>query len=460
MDHLEKVVVIGCSGAGAMAALSLRKLHAGLDITIIREPDEQGLLTRCATPYICCGAVMVEPSYKDDSMFTKQNIKLVNTRAEHVDNKNKNVTTTDGKIYDYDKLVLATGANPVFPSVPGIDLPGVFALRKSGDAVNIQHWMNVKRARSAVMLGAGPIGLEVAYLMASHGVRVYVVERLEHILQQVLDPDMSAPVERYVNDQHVELRLKQSLEQITGEREVNGVKLLSGECIPAQIVLISTGVKTNSQLARQAKLQMGALGLKVNKYLQTSDPDIYAGGDLIEYPHWVTGKSVVGQLRPNAVIAGRVIAKNILEAGVEYPGFINSFASKFFDKSIAGAGLTEQQALKEGIKAISAVQSSESMHSMMRGRKPYTVKLTFDKQNEQIIGGQIVSDSACPVKHIDLIATAMRGRLTALDMATLRCAGQPELSPDPGKEPIALAAMQVLDLLRMPDHTKKSENVL
>ena len=201
-------------------------------------------------------------------------------------------------------------------------------------------------------------------------------------------------------------------------------------------------------MAGQANLKMGQLGLSADKYLRTSDPNIYAGGDLIEYPHWVTGKPSVGQLRPNAVIAGRVIARNILGANIEYPGLINSFATKFFDQSVAGTGLTEQQALAEGIATVSGTSASASMHSMMRGRRPYTVKLIFEKATGKIIGGQIVSESDAAMKHIDVITAAMRGNLSALDLTTLRCAGQPELSPDPGKEPIARAAGEAYDALK------------
>lgn len=447
MHDIRRIVVIGCSGTGALAAMSLKKKRPDLEVTIIREPDERGLLTRCATPYICCGNVMVEPSYKDDAMFADQNIRLVNSRAEKLDHVAKKVTTADGTTYAYDTLVLATGATPVVPPVEGIGLPGVFALRKSGDAVDILNWLNTKRVRAAVLLGAGPIGVEIAYLAARHGIRIYVVEMLEHILPKALDPDMSAEVESYMQSHNVELRLRQRLEKIMGNDEIEGVALASGEQVEAQMALISVGVKPNTELAEQARLKIGSLGLAVNKYLQTSDPDIYAGGDLIEYPHWVTSRPTLGQLRPNAVIAGRVIASNILGANVEYPGLINSFATKFFDKAIAGTGLTEQQAIAEGMDVVSTKQSSASMHSMMRGRRPYTVKLLFEKESGRIIGGQIVSDSDCPVKHIDVITTAIRGRLTALDLATLRCAGQPELSPDPGREPIALAAGEAYHIL-------------
>jgi len=398
---------------------------------------------------------MVEPSYKDDVMFTDQNIHLVNSRAETLNRSRQEVTTADGNTYRYDILVLATGATPSIPPISGVRLPGVFTLRKSDDAVNILHWLNIKRVRGAILLGAGPVGVEIAYLAARHGIKIYVVEMLEHILPKALDPDMSAEVESYMQSHHVELRLKQRLEKITGTGKVEGVVLSSGETIDAQMVLISAGVKPNTELAEQAGLKMGKLGLDVNKYLQTSDPNIFAGGDLIEYPHWVTGKNVLGQLRPNAVIAGRVIARNILGANIEYPGLINSFATKFFDKAIAGTGLTEQQAAADGIEVVSAKQSSASMHSMIRGRRPYTVKLVFEKASGKVIGGQIVSDSDCPIKHIDVITVAIRGKLTALDLATLRCAGQPELSPDPGREPIALAAGQAYDMLARESDAKK-----
>ena len=440
MDKVGKVVVIGCSGAGALAARMLKNLEPSVDVTIIREEEEQGLLTRCATPYICFGHVLADPSYKDDSIFTKPGIKLVNVRAESIDRERKTVTTADGNNYPYDKLVLATGAKSTIPPISGTDLPGVFTLRTSGSAINILNWLNTHRVKSAVLVGGGAISVEIAYLAAQHGIKITLVEMLEHILPNALDPDMSEGVENYMKEQGIDLRLNEKVKTINGNGKVEGVLLASGEEIKADMVIICAGAEPRSELAKKAGLEMGKLGLKVNRYLQTSDPDIYSAGDLIEYPSFITGKPSRGQLRPNAVIGGRIAAKNILGHGIEYPPLVNSFATKFFDKSIAGTGITESEAKKEGIDVVSATQSSASKHSMMRGRKPYTVKLIFDKKDKRIIGGQIVSDSECPVKHIDTLAVAIRARWTALELATLRCAGQPELSPDPGMEPIALAA--------------------
>ncbi len=447
MDEVSKVVVIGCSGAGALAARMLKNLAPSVDVTIIREEEEQGLLTRCATPYICFGHVLADPSYKDDSIFTKPGINLVNVRAEKIDRERKTVTTADGKDYSYDKLVLATGARSIVPPISGTDLPGVFTLRTSDGAIDILNWLNTKRVKSAVFVGGGAISVEIAYLAKQHNIKVILVEMLEHILPNALDPDMSEGVESYMKEQGIDLRLSEQVKAINGENKVEGVLLASGEKIDADMVIICAGAEPRSELAKEAGLEMGKLGLKVNSYLQTSDPDIYSAGDLIEYPSYITGKPIRGQLRPNAVIGGRIIAKNILGRGIEFPPLINSFATKFFEKSIAGTGITESEAGNEGIEVVSAVQSSSSKHSMMRGRKPYTVKLVFDKKDRRIIGGQIVSDSECPVKSIDTIAVAIRAGWNALELATLRCAGQPELSPDPGMEPIALAAETIERML-------------
>ncbi len=443
MEQINKIVVIGCSGAGALAARMLKKLAPSLDVTIIREQEEKGLLTRCATPYIATGNVTVDASYKDDKIFTDPGIKLVNVKAVGIDKVSKKVTTADGMSYVYDKLVLATGASPMIFPIEGADLSGIFTLRTSGDAVNIFNWINSQRVKKMVLIGAGAIGLEIAYLSTQHGLKVTIVEKMENVMPGVLDVDMSEDLEKYILEKGVDLKCSQLVKAINGETQVQSVELSSGESIEAEMVVISGGVRPNTDLAKKAGLDIGEFGLKTNEYLQTSDPDIYAAGDLIEYKDFVTGRLSAGRLRPNAVIGGRLIAKNILGYRLEYPAFINSFATQFFDKSIAGAGITESYAAKNGIETIVARQGSISKHSMMKGRKPYTVKLVFDKESKKIIGGQIVSDSPAPVKHIDVIALAIRNEMTALDMSTIRCAGQPELSPDPGIEPLSLAAESV-----------------
>ena len=445
MKNNEKTVVVGCSGCGALAAMTIKRIDASRDVTIIREPNENGLLTRCATPYICCGDIMVDPSYKDDSMFTGRGIKLVSVSATGIDRKNKTVITSDGNKFKYDKLVLAMGAVPSVPPVKGVDLPGVFTLRTSDDAVAILNWINSERIKDVVLVGGGAIGVEEAYLLQQRGMGVTVVEMAGSLMTGVLDRDMSREIESYMKKNGINLKFNCKLSGIRGDKNVESVELDSGEVVDTRMVIISTGARCNASIAGDAGLELGKHGVRVNEYLRTTDPDIYAGGDIIEYDNHVTGKPGPGRLRPNAVIAGRVIAKNILGFKVKYPSFINSFSTKYFDKSIAGAGITEEEASRQGIETITAKQQSTSRHSMMRGRKPYIVKLVFNKKNHCLIGGQIISDSECPVRYIDVITVAIRCNLKIMDLTTLRLAGQPELSPDPGREPIALAAESAFD---------------
>lgn len=441
MSQAKKLVIIGCAGLGGPAAMMAKKLNPALDVTLIRE--EESFLTRCAVPYIAVGDATLEASVKDDAMFHSVGTKLVNVKAVGIDRKAKTVTTADGNVYPYDKLVLATGGMATVPKIQGVDLEGVFTVRTGRDAVNIHEWLEKRKIENVVVLGAGAIGMEMATLISGKGVKVTVVEMLNHVLPLSFDPDMSQEIERYLTEKGIDLRLKQTVTGIAGEGEVAAVELSSGENIDAGMLILAGGIRPRQELAEACGLEIGNLGLKVNKYLQTSDPDIYAGGDLIQYENLVTGKPTLGQIRPNAVIGGRVIAKNVLGYKVEFPRLLNSFATKLFDLSVASVGITESAAQEEGIEVQVARKEARSKHVMIEGGKPYTIKLIFDKNTKKIIGGQIVSYSEVSVRYIDVVALAIRCGLTALELATFRCAGHPELSPEPSAEPIALAAEDV-----------------
>jgi NADPH-dependent 2,4-dienoyl-CoA reductase/sulfur reductase-like enzyme len=438
MSKISKLVIIGCAGVGGPAAMTAKRMEPSLDVTLIRE--EENFLTRCAVPYISVEKATVEASVKDDGMFHAVGTKLVNVKATSIDRKEKTVTTAGGAVYPYDKLILATGGRAIVPPIPGVDLEGVFTICTSWDAVSIRDWINEKGARNAVVYGAGAVGLEMASVFAEKGLKVTMVIR-SYIGEKVgLDLDMSSELEKYFEDKGTVIRSKEVITKIEGEQEVEAVELSSGDKIETDMVILSAGVHPNVELAEDAGLEIGEYGLEVNEYLQTSDPDIYAGGNLIEYEHMVTRKPILAQMRPNAVIGGRIIAKNALGYKIKFPRLLNSFASKLFDKSIASVGVTEAIAKEEGFDILVTKQAAKSKHVMMEGGKPYTVKLIFDRDTKKVIGAQIIADDERSVRYIDVIALAIRNGWTALDLTTLRCAGQPELSPEPSAEPIAVAA--------------------
>ncbi|MBN1454921.1 MAG: FAD-dependent oxidoreductase [Methanomicrobia archaeon] len=438
MSKLQKLVIIGCAGMGGPAAMMTKRMDPSVDVTLLRE--EEHFLTRCAVPYIAVEHATVAASVKDDAMFHTAGVNLVKVPATSINRQEKTVTTADGAVYPYDKLILATGGKAIVPPIPGVDLEGVFTVRWSGDAEHIRNWIKEKRVRNAVVYGAGAVGLEMAYLIAQKGVNVTVVVR-SYIGRTVgLDTDMSRELENHIAEKGVVIRSRAVITRILGEKEVEAVELSTGETIAADMVIVALGVRPRAELAEAAGLDMGEYGVQVNEYLQTSDPDIYAGGDLIEYECEITRKPVLGQIRPNAVIGGRIAAKNILGYGIKFPRLLNSFAAKLFDKSIASVGITEAIAKEEGFDVFVAKKSAKSKHVMIEGGKPYTVKLLFDRTTKKVIGAQIVADDERSVRYIDVISVAIRNGWTALDLTTLRCAGQPELSPEPSAEPIALAA--------------------
>ena len=438
MAKINKLVIVGCAGFGGPGAMMAKKVDPSLDVTLIRE--EENFLTRCATPYISVERATVEASVKDDGMFNAVGTKLVNVKATSINRKEKTVTTADGEVYPYDKLLLATGGSAIVPPIPGVDLEGIFTLRTSRDAVNIRDWVNEKKAKNAVVYGAGATGLEMASVLTEKGLKVTMVVRSYLGRTVGLDTDMSSELQKHYEDKGVVIRSREVIEKIEGEKEVKAVVLSSGDKIETDMIILSVGVRPNIKLAEDAGLGIGEYGLEVNEYLQTSDPDIYAGGDLVEYEHMITKKSILGQIRPNAVIGGRIAAKNALGYKIKFPKLLNSFAAKLFDMSVASVGVTEAIAKVEGFDIFVAKQTAKSKHVMMEGGKPYTVKLIFDRDTKRVIGAQIIADDERSVRYIDVITLAIRNGWTALDLTTLRCAGQPELSPEPSAEPIAIAA--------------------
>ena len=387
-----------------------------------------------------------------DQMFADAGINLIIARAIHADGEKKKVTLSDGREIPYDKLLLGTGASPMVPPIEGCDLEGVFSLRSAPDAVNIKNFLEEENRRKLALVGAGFINLEVATLLASTKPDHYdvtVIELLGHPLPLMLDAEMAVQIQEYLVEKGFNMKMAQKVERILGHNgKVAGVELATGEKIEAEMVLLSIGVKQNLELAKDLGLEIGKFGVKVNKFLETSVPDVMAAGDCVAKQHFVTKRPVTGQLRGPAVIQGRLAAKRLAGYDIEFPGVMNNSVVKLFDKSIASVGLTEEMAKQEGFETISTTVNSRSKHGMIPGVKPWTLKLIFDKESQKLIGGQIISDSEAPVKEIDTVNALILGEKTIAELTTLMCAGNPDCSSEPSLEPITICAEQALQKLR------------
>ncbi len=398
------------------------------------------------------GLVTPESIVNPDTMFTNNNINLIIDKAKHIDAKGKKVELSDGREISYDKLILSTGASPFVPPIEGHDLKGVFTMRSLSDGEQIKSHLDEAKPQKLIFIGSGFISLEVASLLAATHPDTYdmtVIELLDRPLPLMIDRELGDEILSYFEEKGIKMLMGQKVERVLGyEGAVSGVELGGGKKIDADMVFMNVGARPNLELANEIGLDIGNYGIKVNRFLETSDPNILAAGDCVEKEHFITKRPVPGLLRGPAVIQGRLAAKRLAGFEIEFPGVLDNSACKLFDKSIASTGLTEGQAQKEGFDTVSATVTSRSKHGMIPEVKPWTLKLVFDKKTQRLIGGQIVSDAEAPAKEIDNINALILGGKSVSDLTTLMCAGNPDLSSEPSLEPITVAAEQALQKLR------------
>ncbi|MGM0425042.1 MAG: FAD-dependent oxidoreductase [Thermodesulfobacteriota bacterium] len=398
------------------------------------------------------GLATPESIVNPDQMFADNGIELIKDRVQEVDSKNKRVQLSQGRELEYDKLVLSTGSKPIIPPIPGSDLEGVFTLRSLADAERIREYMQEKNPKKLVLVGSGFISLESStLLLESHPTdfQAEVIEFLDQPLPLMLDSEMGEQVYGYLQEQGLSMRMGQKVEKILGQDGwVSKVELSTGEQVDADMVFLNVGAKPNLELAEKIGLEMGQFGIQVNEYLETSDPDILAGGDCVNNKHFITGKPTPIQLRGPAVIQGRYIAKRLAGYDFPFPGLLGNSMVRLFGKYISATGFTESAAKQEGFDPVCATVKSRSKHGMIPGVQPWQIKLVFDRASQRLLGGQIISDSEGPVKEIDTVNALILGHKTAQDLTTLMCAGNPDNSSEPSLEPISIAGEQALQKIR------------
>ncbi len=386
-----------------------------------------------------------------DKMLEGAGIGVVKGEVTRIDPVAKNVFVSGGDLFSYDKLYLATGASPIMPPIEGIDLDGVMTLRGLPDAEKIKSRIADKEVVNIVLIGAGFISMEIASLLAENMERklnITVVEFMNRTLPLMLDKDMADLVQSYLEDKGLGILTNQKAEKLLGRNgKVTGVLLGSGETLDADMVVVNVGARGNVELAEQIGLEMGRFGIKVNKYQETSDPDILAGGDCVEKINFITRKPTPGRLRGPAVMQGRLAAKRLAGYDVEFPGVLDAGGCKMFDMTVSATGLSEEHAAREGFETVSATVDSRSKHAMIPGMKPWKIKLVFDKKTQKLLGGQIVSHAVAPAREIDAVTAFILAGKTIAELTTFTSACNPDISSEPSAEPITIAAEQALQKL-------------
>ena len=427
-----KVVIVGGVAGGASAAARARRLSEEAEIVVFeRGPDVS--YANCGLPYYIGGEIVE----RDKLLVTtpqrlRERYKLdvrTRTNVESIDRRAKTVTVRDLQtgavsVESYDKLILAPGAAPLRPTIPGVDLPGVFTLRTMQDTDAIKSMLD-QGARDVIVIGAGFIGLELVENLISLGVRTTLVQLQDQILSP-FDREMTTPLLAHLRSKGVEVILSQTAERI--ERAETGltVTLTSGKSLATSMVVLGIGVRPENRLVVEAGLEVGPRGgIRVNEHLQTSDPDIYAVGDAIEVRDFVMGNATQVPLAGPANRQGRLAANHIFGGQAVYRGTQGTAILRVFDMTAAMTGASERtlRAAKRGYRKVYTHPAHHAGY--YPGAQSMTIKLLFDPQDGRILVAQAVGGDGID-KRIDVLAMAIQGRMTVFDLEEAELAYSPQ----------------------------------
>lgn len=427
---MEKIVIIGGVAAGATAAAKVRRISASAQITMLEAgPDIS--FANCGLPYYIGGDITSRSKLilQSPESFNEQYGVDVHTHTivTSVDKENhlvKSIDTRSGeqKVFEYTKLILAQGGRPVTPALPGADSEHVFTLWTLEDMDKISRHLDEKKPKTAVVVGGGFIGLEMVEALVKRGLSVNVVEMQQHVMS-LMDAETAGFVENELLSYGVGIHTSTGVTEISSK----SVKLANGKILEAEMVLLSIGVRPTLQLAKEAGLEIGESGgLLVSSQLQTSDPDIYAAGDMVEIEHRVNGRKVRIPLAGPANRQGRIAAENALGGNHSYKGALGTSVVRVFDAVAGMTGLSLSQAKAAGINAEAVVVHKEHHTSYYPGAENVTVTLVYDKETGIVLGGQTAGYKGAD-KRLDVIATAAASKLTIHDLADLDLAYSPPI---------------------------------
>lgn len=451
-----KVIIIGGVAGGATAISRLRRLDENAEIVLF-ERGAYVSFANCGLPYYVGGVIQERDALfvaTEESIEGKYHVDIrTQSNVVGINRDTKTVVVEDlttGKNYEesYDKLLISTGSSPLRPPIPGIDGAGIFTLWNIPDVDAIKAYVEEKKPRSAVVVGGGFIGLEMAENLVEAGIHVDVVEMADQVMAP-LDKDFAQVVHSHLVEKGVRVHLKDgvcSFEDVNGKKRVT---LSSGEIIDSDMVMLSIGVRPNSELAKMADLACNSRGgVIVDAHMQTSDPDIYAVGDVIETDAYVLSERTMVPLAGPANKQGRIAADNLAGVQVAYTGVMGTSVAKIFDLTVAVVGLNEK-----ALQRMGRVYGKDYLFSVVHpnhhagyypGAQGMSIKLLFDMEG-LVLGAQIIGYAGVD-KRIDVIATLLHFRGQVQDLIELELAYAPPYSS--AKDPVNMAGYVAENMLK------------
>jgi len=435
----KKIVIIGGVAGGATAAARIRRLDEHAEITVL-EKGPYVSFANCGLPYFISRDIQRRSNLllqTPEGFFSRYRVTVrTNSEAVAIDRKAKTVavkTPAGDEQIPYDRLILAQGGSPIIPPLPGITKDHVFKLWTIPDMDRIHKFIEEKKPATAVVAGGGFIGLEMAEALHARGIHVTLVELASQLMIK-LDPEFGAMVRAGLEEKGITVLTGAGLAGI----EDDTVLLSNGATVKASMVLLSIGVRPELTLAKNAGLEIGASGgLVVDEMMRTNDPDIFAAGDMVEVLHKVHGQKVRIPLAGPANRQGRIAGTNVLGGSMKYRGALGTAVVKIFDKTAASTGLCEKTLKDFGIPYGVAYVFKDNHVTYYPGGKPLALKIVYDKKTGRLLGGQAYGEAGVE-KRIDVLATALHGKMTLEDLSELDLAYAPPFNS--ANDPVNMAS--------------------
>ena len=446
-----KVIIIGGVAGGASAAARIRRLDETAQI-IVLERSNYVSYANCGLPYFIGGVIREQAELTlqtPQSFWERFHIDVrVRNEAVDIDVKSKTVAIRrldTGEIYheQYDKLLLSPGAKPVVPHLPGVTSDRIFSLRTVEDTLRIRKFIEEYKPATAVLVGGGFIGLEMAENLTAMGISVTVIQRSNQLFAP-MDADMASFIHAQMRSHGVKLELEKTVTGFSSKGGKPVTMIKDSEPISSDMVLLGVGVEPDTVLAEKAGLALGIRGaVAVNEYMETSVPDIYAVGDAVEVSHFVTGKKSLISLAGPANKQGRIAADNICGGNSMFKGTQGSSVIKIFEMTGAVTGINEKTAEAAGIVYDKVVLSPVSHAAYYPGGQTMYMKVLYEKETLRLLGAQIAGYEGVD-KRIDVIAAAIRAGMTADKLVELELAYAPPYSS--AKDPVNMAGFMIENL--------------
>jgi NADH oxidase (H2O2-forming) len=446
----KRIVIIGAHAAGVDAASAARKTDRTAEITLITEEKHCGY-SRCGLPFVIGGQI---PSFSNLIVFPPayfQMMKLnlrTETKATNINIINKTIETTDKnsktETIPYDSLIISTGASSFIPPIKGKEKQEIHSLRSIEDGEKIEAAIQ-KGAKTAVVMGAGLIGLETAIALQERGLKVTVIEMLPQVLPQMLDADMAKTAQEMLQQKGINIQIGKPVEEILGTEKATGV-VAGGEQFKADLIVSAFGVRANTQLAVNAGIALGdTKAIKTNARMETSAKDVFAVGDCAESTHIVTQKPSLMQFGTVAVRHGKIAGINAAGGYALFTGVLGSSISRLYDTDVGSTGLTEAAAQRARIETVTGTITSKTKADYYPGAMPIKVKLVVEKESQRIIGTQIIGGEEV-TQRINAISFAIQKQMTTRELSKADTAYAPPVCET--WEPLVLASEMVLMKLR------------